>query len=204
MLARFFKPNWQHSKSDKRLKAIAKLRATDADTQSILSKLALEDKEELVRLAAIEKLTNLALLVQISEQQPETIEQQSLHRISQLILNSDSNCTLKEKQSALSALNDSDLLTHIALNSNEERLRIQAINQLSDCQNLLVIAEKSQRAADRICAAQRISSREALEALCKTARNKDKGVFKAAKESLQIISDKEAAERTRKEKSHSS
>ncbi|MAY40861.1 MAG: hypothetical protein CMI05_00870 [Oceanospirillaceae bacterium] len=200
MLARFFKPNWQHSKSDKRLKAIAKLRATDADTQSILSKLALEDKDELVRLAAIEKLTHLALLIQISEQQPETIQQQSLHRISQLILSSDSDCTLKEKQSALSALNDSNLLTHIALNSNEERLRIQAINQLSDCQNLLVIAEKSQRAADRIAAAQRISSREALETLCKTARNRDKGVFKAAKESLQVISDNEAAERARKEK----
>lgn len=200
MLARFFKPNWQHSKSDKRLKAIAKLRATDSDTQTILSKLSLEDKDELVRLAAIEKLTNLPLLIQISKQrQSETIQQQSLHRISQLILNSDDSCTLDEKLSALSALQDSDLLTHLVLNSNEESLRRQAISQLCDCHSLSVIAEKSQRAVDRICAAQRMTSREALEALCKTSRNKDKGVFKAAKEKLQEISDQEEKEQALKE-----
>lgn len=193
MLVRFFKPSWQHSKSDKRIKAIAKLRDTDPQSQTILSQLALEDNDELVRLAAIEKLNSLSLLIKISKKTTsDTIQQQSLHRISQLILGSSPDCSLDEKLSALKTITECNFLTHIALNSSNEQIREQAIQQLNDDYSLSVIAEKSQRAADRIQATQRISSEEALNKICKTSRNKDKGVFKAARDKLQTIEDEKA------------
>lgn len=193
MLARFFKPNWQHSKSEKRIKAISKLRLSDPQTQSILCQLALEDKDELVRLAATEKLNVLSLLVKISKQDSsENIQQQALHRISQILLCKDDQSDLKDKLTALTSLQDSNLLTHLVLNSGQEEIRLQAIAQLSDNYSLAVIAEKSQRAADRVQATQRITCTDTLEKLSKTARNKDKGVFKAARDKLHIIRENEA------------
>ncbi len=196
MLVRFFKPSWQHSKSDKRIKAIAKLRDTDPQSQPILSQLALEDQDELVRLAAIEKLNSLSLLTKISKQTTsDTIQQQSLHRISQLILGSSPECVLDEKLVALKTIGECNFLTHIVLNSSNEQIRQQAIQQLDDDYSLFVIAEKSQRAADRSQAAQRINCPETLDKICKVSRNKDKGVFKAARDKLQAIEEQEAEKR---------
>ena len=193
MLARFFKPNWQHNKSEKRVKAISKLRLSDPQTQSILSQLSLEDKDELVRLAAIEKLDSLSLLIKISKNDSsDNIQQQALHRISQILLCSDDSNALEDKLIALKSLQNSNLLTHLVLNSSKEEVRKQAISQLSDNYSLSVIADKSQRAADRIQAAQRIACPEILEKLCKASRNKDKGVYKAARDKLQNIRDEEA------------
>lgn len=143
MLARFLKPNWQHPKPDKRVKAVARLRPTDAKAQPILSQLALEDQDELVRLNATEKLLNLNLLIKISKQDPSAnIQQQALHRISQILLNQEIDTSAEEKQNALASLKESNFLTHIALNSRDASLREQAIRQLNDNANLAVIAEK--------------------------------------------------------------
>lgn len=188
MLARFFKPNWQHTKPEKRIKAIAKLRAADIKAQSILSQLALADQDELVRLSATEKLSNLNILITISKQESSSsVLQQALHKISQILLDQDSSSSIDEKKVALSALSDSNLLTHIALNSGEEALRTQAIEQLADCESLAIIAEKSQRAGTRVQATEKISDPEILEQLSKKARGKDKGVFKVVREKLQLI-----------------
>ncbi|WP_286239666.1 DUF349 domain-containing protein [Neptuniibacter halophilus] len=188
MLARFLKPNWQHPKPDKRVKAVARLRPTDAKAQPILSQLALEDQDELVRLNATEKLLNLNLLIKISKQDPSAnIQQQALHRISQILLNQEIDTSAEEKQNALASLKESNFLTHIALNSRDASLREQAIRQLNDNANLAVIAEKSQRASVRLLAAEKIDCPETLERLSKLARNKDKGVYKIVRDKLQDL-----------------
>lgn len=192
MLARLFKPNWQHAKPEKRIKAIAKFRATDAEAQPILSQLALEDQDELVRLSATEKLNNLTLLVKISKRDNSpNIQQQALHRISQIILSPECDTDIEEKLTALKSLSNADLLTHIALNSNNERLREQATSQIQDNTSLEVIAEKSLRASIRILATEKISCPETLERVQKASKNRDKGVFKVARDKLQQIREDE-------------
>ncbi len=167
MLARFFKPKWQHPKPEKRAKAVSKLRASDAKAQAILSQLALEDVEDQVRLAATEKLTNLDLLIKISKKDPaESIRLLALHNISQILL-SKPPPSLEENLTALKSLSESDLLTHLALNSSDKELREQAISQLNDNLSLLTIAEKSQRASVRVLAAERMSCPDVLEQLQK-------------------------------------
>jgi len=188
MLARFLKPNWQHPKPEKRIKAIAKLREDNADDQAILAQLALKDQDETVRLSATEKLSGLNVLVQISQNQnSNNLQQLALHRISQILLANTETPSAEEKRSALAYITDNDLLTHIVLNSQESQLREQAILQIRDDSNLAMIAEKSPRAAVRVLAAEQINSESALEQLQKSARNKDKGVFKVTRDKLQII-----------------
>ncbi|WP_415893601.1 DUF349 domain-containing protein [Neptuniibacter sp. PT8_73] len=200
MLARFLKPNWQHAKPEKRIKAIAKLRETDADAQTILSQLALKDEDETVRLSATEKLSDLNLLVQISQNDSSSnIQQLALHRISQILLSQEDTPLQEEKSTALAYITDGDLLTHIALNSQDEQLREQAVIQVTDDHDLVLIAEKSQRASLRVLAAGQINSEEILEQLQKAARNKDKGVVKVTKEKLQIIREQQKQEQVQQE-----
>ena len=99
-----------------------------------------------------------------------------------MILGSSPECVLDEKLVALKTIGECNFLTHIVLNSSNEQIRQQAIQQLDDDYSLFVIAEKSQRAADRSQAAQRINGPETLDKICKVSRNKDKGVFKAARD----------------------
>ena len=59
-----FKPKWQNSNPDKRLEAIAEL---GADNQDVLERIAESDTEASVRMAAVKKLTIIASLKKISD-----------------------------------------------------------------------------------------------------------------------------------------
>lgn len=191
MLASFFKPKWQHPKAEKRVKAVSKMRASSEKKLAILSKLALEDSDERVRVVATEKLSNLDLLIKISKSDSSEITRdQALHNISKILLSSDGP-NIDEKLNVLNSLTNSAFLSHIALNSNDKELREQAIEQLEDSHALLTIAEKSQRASIRALAAERITCPEALEQLNKFARNKDNGVYKITRDKLQQLKDEE-------------
>ena len=187
MLARFFKPNWQHAKPAKRIKAIARLNENLAEDQSIISRLAAQDLDDSVRLAAIEKLNNLSQLITISTHDPaDQNRQQALHNVSQILLKSTS-ITLDEKCNALRTIGSHDLLIHLILNSNEEALRSQALEQLDNNAHLARVIKESQRAAIRLAATERLSCQETLETVNKEARNKDKGVFRASRDKLNDI-----------------
>ena len=187
MLARFFKPNWQHAKPAKRIKAIARLNENAADDQAIISRLAAQDLDDAVRLAAIEKLNNLSQLITISSHDPaDQNRQQALHNASQILLKS-SAISLDEKCHALTSIGNPDLLIHLILNSNEEALRTQALQQLSNHSHLARVIRESQRAAIRVAATERLNCQETLEAINKEARNKDKGVFRASRDKLNEI-----------------
>ena len=59
-----FKPKWQNSNPEKRLEAIAEL---GADNQDVLERIAESDTDASVRMAAVKKLTIIASLKKISE-----------------------------------------------------------------------------------------------------------------------------------------
>lgn len=187
MFAQLFRPKWQHPKAEKRVKAVAKLRAGDAKALTILSRLAVQDDSELVRVAATEKLDSVDLLIKISQTDTaDNVRQQALHKLSQLLL-VDEHLTADDKQRVLLSVKDNGLLAHLALNSTDESLRKTAIEQIDDAQHLLAIAEQSQRASVRLLAAEQIDCPATLETLSKAVRNKDKGVYKIAREKLQQI-----------------
>ncbi|MFW1676783.1 DUF349 domain-containing protein [Pontibacter sp. JAM-7] len=186
MLARFFKPKWQHSKPGIRLKAVAKLNANTPDGSDTLCQLALQDRDERVRLAATEKLHTLPVLLKISRRESiDSVRQQALHRISQLLLKPDADQSAEERINIIQQIQDNDLLCHITLNSTEQTVARHTLKHLRSDQHLYTIACQSGRASLRIQAAEQLTSPELLEQLNKDARSKDKRVFQITRDKLQ-------------------
>lgn len=73
MLKRLFKPSWSHRNPDKRLRALGKLSAENAEEHVILANLAVNDHDPRVRLKAVEKLCDLNLLADIIQDEPDEI-----------------------------------------------------------------------------------------------------------------------------------
>ncbi len=190
MLARFFKPKWQHAKPAVRLKAVAKLNAKTDAHQEILGQLALQDLDEQVRLAATEKLSTLPVLLKISRRESvDSVRQQALHRISQLLLKPSAEQSKELRLEAVAQIQDCDLLCHIALNTSEMTLATEALTQLRSDQHLFTIARQSSRSGLRIQATEKINCPDLLEQLNKHARSHDKKVFQISRDKLQLLKD---------------
>jgi len=67
MLGAFLKPNWQHKLPEKRLAAIGKMPIEDDANQSIFYDIAVNDTVANVRLASIDKMTNISHLFAVYE-----------------------------------------------------------------------------------------------------------------------------------------
>ncbi|MEJ2743379.1 MAG: hypothetical protein P8176_13105 [Gammaproteobacteria bacterium] len=78
MFKRWFKPKWEHEQPEMRCLAIAALKLDKPNHQDILKKLALEDTSEAVRLAAAERITDAAMLVQMLNRSASERERQTL------------------------------------------------------------------------------------------------------------------------------
>jgi hypothetical protein len=73
MFKSFFKPSWAHRNPDKRLRALVKLSAENADDHAVLANLAVNDHDPRVRLKAVEKLCDLNLIADIIQDEPDEI-----------------------------------------------------------------------------------------------------------------------------------
>ncbi len=81
MILDLFKPAWQSTNPIRRRKGVQKLNpeiTVEADT---LFSLASSDPEQTVRLAAIERISNITLLARLLKNAPTSLEQDKLGRL---------------------------------------------------------------------------------------------------------------------------
>lgn len=193
MLARFFKPKWQHHKADIRLRAISKLDADSPESNAILTQLALQDEDASVRRAALERSLDAELLVRASEQDNDPHNRTvALKRITHLISGESGNLDTDARLRLLPAVRNPELLFHLALRANQHSVQQQALQQLDEQALLLELIQQSDSAPLKLQAAQRLQAPSLLEQLEKYSRGKDKRLFRIARDKLAVHKSEQA------------
>ncbi|WP_261844276.1 DUF349 domain-containing protein [Aliamphritea ceti] len=187
MFAKFFKPKWQHTKADVRIRAITKLEASNSDQHQILTQLALQDQNPAVRSAAVIKLEEPELLCRISNIDTDhQVRHLAADRACRVIINTD-NCDQQQSINSIQQLQDDNILTHIALHIDDSVVQQVAIEKISDQTCLGTIILKAGHSQTRQAAAEKLHEAEIIEQLCKEIRSKDKTVHRIIRNKLRDI-----------------
>lgn len=201
MLARFFKPKWQHHKAEIRLRAISKLSAADPASDEILTQLALQDQDAEVRRTALTRILATQVLLRASQEDSDSQNRTTaLQRITHLISGELGQLELAERQALMSHIQTTDLLLHLALNANLPELRQHALLQLEDETLLLDLIRQSDNSDIRRTAAERIEQPELLEQLERESRGRDKRLYRIARDKLQQLRDQAQQAATRQQR----
>lgn len=201
MLARFFKPKWQHTKAEVRLRAVTKLSADDPSSSEILHRLALQDQDAGVRRAALERVQESKLLIRASQEDSSAGNRTcALQRITQLASGEQGNLSLQQRLDILPHIQTTELLIHLALNSDNKDLQLQVIALIDDEAALLDLVKQSDNGELKRLAAEKIESQEALEQLERLVRGKDKRINRTARNKLQLLREQQQQQQQRQER----
>ncbi|MEH6576765.1 MAG: DUF349 domain-containing protein [Amphritea sp.] len=187
MFAKFFKPKWQHSKAEVRVRAINSMNADDSNHVEILSQLALQDLSPAVRQAAVEKIAVPELLYRISTNDSDLKTRRSAaDRICRLILDTEFT-TAAQRITSINHLSDDKMLTHIVIHSPDPASQKAALERISDQLCLRTIVLNANNNLLRKTAAEKLTQTELLEQLSKQTRNKDKTVNRIIRDKLRLL-----------------
>lgn len=167
-----FKPKWQHKDATVRKQALAHL--TD---EQILVHIAQQDTHKDIRLLALSKIRSANLLAEFLVSEHTDLRKQAQHQHLVYLLPNQSQNDLHK------ITNDNDLVSIATFTDNEE-LRLAAINKLSDESLRLDIACNNPVAKVRLAAAQGITKSDSLQSLMHIAQGKDKALYRFCKEQL--------------------
>ncbi len=136
-LSDFFCPRWKHSDKEIRLCAVKKL-----DNKKKLAKIARNDPEEDIREAAVQKLENQNLLTEIANNDSSYIVRCTAAARTQnkdLLMKIIKEDTLVENgtifnicSEAVKKMEDQTILTDIAENAKDKRIRQEAAEKLTE------------------------------------------------------------------------
>ncbi|MFC6669531.1 hypothetical protein [Marinobacterium aestuariivivens] len=190
MFAKFFRPKWQSNKADVRIRAISRMLADNPEQQEILSRLAQTDQNIEVRKAALARLIRPEPLLRLlaSELDPAIRHSASEH-LCELITDAHSDLSAEQRLRCIEGIQDQDLLTHIALHSQQAQLQQAAVAKVRDESNLEVLALNAQSAQTRRLAAERLEAEEVLERIGRKVRQRDKAVYRITRDKLQQMRD---------------
>ncbi|NVK43337.1 MAG: DUF349 domain-containing protein [Oceanospirillaceae bacterium] len=192
MFAKFFRPKWQSSKADVRIRAISRMLADNPEQQAILSRLAQSDQDAEVRKAALARIDDPdALLQALVTERDAAIRQLASEQLCRLINTDNEKLSLEQRLRCINGIADQDLLTHIALNGEQPELQLAAVARVRDESNLEVLVRKAQTARTRRLAAERLESEPLLEELCREIRQRDKAVYRILRDKLQALREAE-------------
>ena len=169
-LLNFRKPKWQHKDPAVRLKSIDSIDPLETE---VLAGLSLEDQDRQVRLAAINRLTDLATLDQLA---PDT-DPQDLPFITarkdqlryDLVINAPDINTCRDD---LSQITSPELLANLAVNSGHPEIRLAAVLGIDDQLLLASIVEQNCGKEPARVAMAKINGEELLNRLAKNAASK--------------------------------
>lgn len=182
LMPSFLKPKWKHRNPDVRKLAVTQLSDNERD---ILLKIAQLDSDPTVRCVAINKVTDLDQLLQLSfADNDTTVLTSAQQRLGSLLAGQKGKTHLEERIKTIGLLEDQAILEHIALNAAESEIRALVIEKL-DRQSLLGdLAINEPFGDNRLACCRRITQKSTLERVVKQSRKKDKRVFKVTKEKL--------------------
>lgn len=175
-LRHLFAPRWQHSDPAVRRQAIDRLDPADVEDRQRLETLTTDSDGE-VRRAALARFDDPARLVGLLERGAS----RELHeRLLALLIGRAGDTPLAFRLTLVERLNDPELLEAIALQGDNQDLRLAALARLDDEARLLTQACENGIAAVRQAAAERVTSESALTQLSRRAR-RDKQVARIAR-----------------------
>ncbi|MEE4379635.1 MAG: DUF349 domain-containing protein [Candidatus Competibacteraceae bacterium] len=184
LLERLFKPKTQKNDPQARLKRLQNLPPDDPS----LAEFAQQDAEPNVRCAAVERLTDFQLLQRISQTDSSlSVKEAAAARFRALLAGTTTPpAPLQERLSKLPSL-DTELINHLAHHAKEAELRLAALERIEDETFLAQAAINDHTASVRLAALERVHQSAALEEIVQHSRNRDKRVYRTARERLDTI-----------------
>ncbi|MBY5926466.1 MULTISPECIES: DUF349 domain-containing protein [unclassified Halomonas] len=177
LLRRLFSPRWRHPDPKVRRDAAERL---DPHGQRDALETLVQDPEPEVRQAAVARLEDPQQLLALRARHgSRELDRQLIS----LLIGRQGGIELSQRQRLVDGLDDPQLLEQIALQGDNQQLRLSALARLDDEQALIRQACDNGIAAVRHAAAERVTSEEGLKQLVQAAR-RDRHVARNAKERL--------------------
>jgi exonuclease SbcC len=182
ILSRFFKPKWQHPDPEVRKQHILMLPVSDP----LLAEIVQQDKEPEVRCAAVTRITELGLLQGIAARDPAVrVRECAADRLQELLAGKVADSlTLELCCKILSSLG-SRHLEYLLLHAREPAIRLAVLKQVFEEALLSEVVVNDPVAEIRFAALEQIREPQTLEQLVKLARNRDKRIYRRARERLE-------------------
>ncbi|QFU00346.1 hypothetical protein FIU83_01670 [Halomonas sp. THAF5a] len=180
LLRRLFAPRWKHPDPEVRRQAVSRLDPSSDDQRRTLERLAL-DPDPGVRLAALEALDDPEALLMLSE--PAVTSPELRQRLVSLLAGRCGHHDLPARIALVERLEDRALLNELALQGDNQQLRLAALARLDAEEDLVRQACDNGIAAVRHAAAARVESEAGLARLAREAR-RDRQVARQARERL--------------------
>lgn len=202
ILARFFRPKWQHSNPQVRRQALLRLSAQDPEEHAILQRLAEEDDDVEVRKAAVKHVSDLVFLRQRAETDPNAgVREVASARYRQLLAGGCEAFDLDARLAELSTCNDEIVLGYVARRAREAELRLAALDRLRSASVFEEVAIHDATPKVRQAAVARLTEAASLERVIRHTRERDRRVARMARDMLQQLQrDQEAKERAHAER----
>lgn len=180
LLRRLFAPRWKHPDPEVRRQAVSRLDPSSDDQRRTLERLAL-DPDPGVRLAALEALDDPETLLTLCAQ-PDASPELRQHLVA-LLAGRRGHHDLPARIALVERLEDRALLNELALQGDNQQLRLAALARLDAEEDLVRQACDNGIAAVRHAAAARVESEAGLARLAHQAR-RDRQVARQARERL--------------------
>lgn len=181
------KPGWLSKDPDERRRAVASDDA--AELRAELPRLAREDMDPQVRLAALRRLADPALAQGMARDDADAqVRTQARALWLDLLTGTHPNApSASERLRLLRAQDDAELVEHIATRAAEPELRRAALERVNKQGVLLARAIEDADPAIRLALVERIDDEKQLERLAERARKVDKQVNRRARERIEEL-----------------
>ncbi len=182
ILSRFLKPKWQHPDPGTRKQALQELDNADPT----LIELARQDPDPTVRCAALERLGDLDLLRAIADQDADgEVRAAAQNRYRSLLAGKTADCpSLAIRLERLRHGPDSALAEFLLHQAVEPELRLAALESIDSATALVEIALRDPHPDLRLAALERIHDPECIDQIGRQNRNRDKRLYRRARERL--------------------
>ncbi len=178
-IRRLLSPRWQHPDALKRRDAVERLDAERPDDHRQLETLA-KDPDAEVREAALARLGDPETLLAMLD---DDASPELTTRLVDLLVGRAPGVSLDRRLALVERLDTHHLLNEIALQGDNQHLRLTALARIVDEETLILQACENGIAAVRRAAAERIKSEDGLRELSRRAR-RDKQIHRLAREAL--------------------
>ena len=146
---------------------------TRVDDPAVLGDIARTDPDEDVRAEAVRGLAGLAAETEDLAQAGEVVRQLvALGRMKEVVLIARDGATAEVRAAVVDLLDDARSLGSISRHAQDGATRLRALARLTDPEEVLGVALKSEHTDAAVAALERISDPEALGAIAQRARNK--------------------------------
>ncbi len=184
MLSDLFKPAWKSRSLENRLRTIREMDSGSAEHQKMLLKLAREDEDRSIRIAAVQQLNTVADLHDLSDSiSDDAVRIEAEQRVDKLLA---TNHSLDETQYLQLQKRYPELGLRIAAHAYSRAVRIEALSQLPSRQ-MLELLEITEYTDCRQFVAEKLSNIEDLEAARKIMRGKDKNAERTIRAKIDLL-----------------